>query len=183
MLRVEDNDSLVAHTDENFHIEDKKDLLEDEQDENSRDLDQFYEDPPDYQENPQKKRNREIKFSELNSESHARVDSLRHTFADFRKDPGKLKTKAILYIILSLIGMAYSMACFITSVQAYTAIGKNPLALSALIHNWVSTPIVDIKTIDDNTCSSGYTQMISRKWPGTKAGCNCNGNISIKEGN
>ena len=94
MLRVEDNDSLVAHTDENFHIEDKKDLIDDDKDENSRDLDQFYENPDEYQENSKKKMNRNMKFSELNSESNPRLDSMRHTFADFRQDPGKLRTKA-----------------------------------------------------------------------------------------
>ena len=108
---------------------------------------------------------------------------MRHTFADFRQDPEKMKTKSVLYIILSLLGVAYAVICFVTSVQAYNAIGKNPLVLSGLIENWRSKPIVSIKTQDVGTCSSGYTEMIDRRWPGTRAGCNCNGEISVKNGN
>jgi hypothetical protein len=66
-------------------------------------------------------------------------------------------------------------------LKAYTAIGKNPLALSSLIHNWRETPIIDIKAVT-GSCTSGYTPMIQRKWPGTKTGCNCDGSISLKSG-
>ena len=93
-----------------------------------------------------------------------------------------LKTKACLYIILSLVGFAYAIIAFITSVNAYSMIGKNPLALSGIINNWRSTPIIDIKAMTTETCPSGYTQMFVRYWPGTKEGCNCNGKISVKDG-
>lgn len=67
-------------------------------------------------------------------------------------------------------------------MQAYSAIGKNPLALSSLIQNWKATPIVSIKTQDNPPCSSGYTEMITRRWPGTREGCDCNGEITVKGG-
>jgi hypothetical protein len=35
--------------------------------------------------------------------------SVRHTFADFRGDPTKLKAKSVLYIILSILGVAYAV--------------------------------------------------------------------------
>ena len=75
---------------------------------------------------------------------------VRHTFADFRKDPTKMKTKAILYIILSIIGVVYTFICFITGCFAYDKIGKNPLALSNIIHNWQTQPIISIKIVDDS---------------------------------
>jgi len=97
--------------------------------------------------------------------------SVRQTFADFRGDPIKLKTKSVLYILLSILGVAYAVTCFYTSVRAYMFIGKNPLALTSLIHNWRSTPIIDIKT-QNGPCTSGYTELIERTWPGSKEGCN-----------
>lgn len=78
--------------------------------------------------------------------------------------------------------MAYAVLTFVTSVNAYLSIGKNPLALSGIIDNWRGTPIVDIKTTDELTCPSGYSPMYSRYWPGTKAGCNCNGVIKVDDG-
>jgi hypothetical protein len=76
-------------------------------------------------------------------DSHA-SSALRHTFADFRRDPVKMKTKSVLYIILSLLGVAYACIAFTTSYRAYKAIGKHPLVLRSLIHNWELTPIIDI---------------------------------------
>lgn len=112
---------------------------------------------------------------------HERKASLRHTFADFRQDPNKLKTKSVLYIILSILGVVYAVTCFWTSVNAYRSIGKNPLALSGLIHNWRATPITDIRT-QDGRCTSGYEEMIVRRWPGTKAGCYCEGKVTVSDG-
>jgi len=110
-----------------------------------------------------------IKEAHASNLSHS-ATSLRHTFADFRADPTKMRTKAILYIILSLIGVAYTVTCFITGLEAYSKIGKNPLALTNLIHNWRSTPITDIKALDGDVCKNGYTPMLTRYWPGTKDG-------------
>ena len=116
-----------------------------------------------------------------NKGSQGASSDLRHTFADFRQDPPKMRTKAFLYIILSLIGVAYSFTCLITGCLAYSHIGKNPLALSNLISNWKTLPITDIKAIEGDVCTNGYQPMITRYWPGTKAGCDCDGTIT--EGN
>ena len=118
----------------------------------------------------------------MKNHGHEDGHGVRHTFADFRASPSMLKTKACLYILLSLVGFAYAIIAFITSVNAYSTIGKNPLALSGIINNWRDTPIIDIKTTTSDSCPSGYSQMFTRYWPGTKEGCNWNGEIKVKSG-
>lgn len=42
-------------------------------------------------------------------------------------------------------------------------------------------PITDIKAVT-GSCTSGYEEMMVRRWPGTRAGCYCNGEVTVKHG-
>ena len=100
----------------------------------------------------------------------------RHTFGDFRDNPSLIRTKSIIYIVLSLIGVIYAVTTFIMSIEAYQQIGKKPLALSSLIVNWETKMISDIMVVKgQDVCPTGFHPMFERLWQGSSPGCYCKG--------
>jgi len=51
------------------------------------------------------------------------------TFHDFKEYPKIRKLKSIIYIVLSILGVVYSISTFALSVMSYLDINKKPLAL------------------------------------------------------
>lgn len=70
--------------------------------------------------------------------------------------------KAGLYILLSVVGLFYSISTFILSIMSYNSLGKTPLALEGLIKNWENYAISDIIAVDpkEGGCPSDYEAMI-----------------------
>ena len=99
------------------------------------------------------------------------------TFGDFDGDLSKKSVKSWLYIVLTMMGIVFSIATFWTSIVSYRASLDHTVQITHLTDNWKKIPITNIVALDDedNYCPEKYEALFSGHWPGTHDGCDCHG--------
>ena len=97
-------------------------------------------------------------------------------------DPAPKKTQKgnCVHWMTILGGLTFCIVSMVLTQQGGDASSSDLDIATDVTDNWKLGSLTDIKLVPDNLgCPEGYTNLISREWMGTDAGCDCENTLTF----